>query len=238
MSTMNAPQPGYYGPSQGRGNNGIVITLVVAIVLAVAGFGGWWFFNNQSTEQAQPLPVEQSQAPQQPAPTQSETQGQQTETQAPSQEQSPSREQAPAQNEKPQPEPRQEQTQPRQNPPQEKKQPTQNEKAPVMPESFGNFKSDSTRLSSSLGSYRDADSRFIMFMHIDGLSAEDMKKYSRKEVREIGGWYCSTIGKGDHPSLDCATSVYGGSLSVTGSADRFTEEELVTIGDEFLAAWK
>ncbi|MDO5083058.1 MAG: hypothetical protein Q4D89_06620 [Arachnia propionica] len=237
MSMMNTQQPLYHGSPPSRGGNGVVIALVVAIVVAVVGFGGWWFLGNQDSQQAQPLPQPQPQTqtegqpePQQPAPTQSEAEQQ-------PQSQTPTPERSPAQSE------RQQDQQPRQQPSQEERKPQpqptdQDETPPVMPESFGQFKSDSTRLSSSLGTYRDADSRFLMFMHIGGISAEDMKKYSRNEVREVGGWYCTTLGEGAKAGLDCDKSIHGGSLSVTGSAERFTEEELVAIGDEFIAAWK
>ncbi|MDO5066705.1 MAG: hypothetical protein Q4D96_05460 [Propionibacteriaceae bacterium] len=230
MSTTYPPQPGPHIPL-GRGNNAVVIALVVAIVLAVAGLGGWWLLSSQNSQQAQPQPVPGTQGQaqtQQPAPTPSETQEQAQQSQAPAQEQ---QEQSA---EPPEPLP----------PVPSQKKPSGQETgksrqgsnpAPPLPKQFAEFtfeKEGKTDVK-----YIAKDGRKVSIAYADYVAPEDLDMGDNTQT--IRGWTCIKKQKeGQMTSVSCGGPAYEGVVVLGGAAVDYDLEDIADIADRLMMEWK
>ncbi|WP_221620306.1 hypothetical protein, partial [Arachnia propionica] len=215
------------------------IALVVAIVVAVVGFGGWWFLGNQDSQQAQPQPtavVPTQPRDQSPAPTQTQAQpqGQQPESQP--QPSSQGQSQPPTQ-EQPEVEPEEPKVSRKPSGQDTGKSRQDSTPAPPLPKRFAQFTFEEEKQSKGESArYRAEDGTSVTVTYADYVTFDELELDG---ARPIGDWSCFTQKKeGQTDTVACGGPAYEGVVFLGAVADNYSPQDIAGIGDSLMAVWK
>lgn len=226
--SMHQHIPPGHGASGRRGGNTPVVALAVAIVVAVAGFGGWWLVTQNRDGKAVPqeslsLPAPTGEAPPVPDPESAEP----SSSQAP-----PSESTAPRQDEAT---PRDEQS--------TQRQPGSGDGdgggagAPPLPKEFGEFTTSYDPDEVSFLLYSAPGSRHIGVEYLKDSRQVERKIDQLRETEQLGIWVCGLIQSNTPDDPACVAEAHGGGVIVISHNTDTNYADVQEIGNDLLDVW-
>ncbi|MDO5083059.1 MAG: hypothetical protein Q4D89_06625 [Arachnia propionica] len=221
--TMNSQQTPYgHQPPPAGGNRGVVIALAVVLVIAVVGVGAFLLLGRPKgvSEEQQRQAMEEMQPPR----------GQQPDQNPP---------QVPPTN---QPEARQSEqgqlpvTPGRGQPSQGADQRQQDgEPPPSLPQQFAEFTLEKEQGATT--KYVSENGKDVHVTYADYVTVDELtRKMGNPET--IGDWVCEEKGTGRAGQVSCVGAAHGGTVAIVGSTEDYYTEDIASIGDDLMAAWR